>query len=75
MLEGSCKALDSDSTTDFGPDVKTPGLTEEPYTCERLTRIRGGYTQLTAAKPVLQFDFTNPEVQVVTARRYSYQLP
>ena len=38
-------------------------LTREPYSCERLTQIRGGYKALTAASPVLQFDFTNPEVE------------
>ena len=37
-------------------------FTRDPYTCERLTQIRGGYTPLTSAVPVLRFDFTNPEV-------------
>ena len=62
-LEGSCKALEgalrvADSRSPSGKE-----LTREPYTCERLTQIRGGYRALTTASPVLQFDFTNPEVE------------
>ena len=67
LLEGSCKALGGDdeaSSTAKRRVQSTSGkaLTKEPYTCERLTQIRGGYRALTAAFPVLHFDFTNPEV-------------
>lgn len=38
-------------------------FTKEPYTCERLTQIRGGYRPLTKSFVALHFDFCNPEVQ------------
>ena len=38
-------------------------LTREPYTCERLTQIRGGYRPLTKSFVALHLDFCNPEVQ------------
>ena len=60
-LEGSCKVLEGTS----GKSSSGKELTREPYTCERLTQIRGGYRALTAASPVLQFDFTNPEVHLL----------
>ena len=69
VLEGSCKTSDNGSRlTNFGPNrssFKTSSdkeLSREPYTCERLSQIRGGYRPLTADRPVLEFDFTNPEV-------------
>ena len=70
VLEGSCKALDGDSTSAAvgPPNVKSPELTRDPYTCERLTQIRGGYTRLTTTHPVLRFDFTNPEVWTVVTK-------
>lgn len=37
-------------------------LAKEPYTCERLCNIRGGYQQLTSAVIALKFDFLDPEV-------------
>lgn len=37
-------------------------LAREPYTCERLTQIRGGYRPLTRSCVALYFDFCNPEV-------------
>lgn len=76
VLEGSCRASESDSALTFGPSVsgkKTSshkGLSREPYTCERLTQIRGGYQRLSAAIPVLQFDFTNPEVRKLTLKEF-----
>lgn len=68
LLEGSCTTLESVCGRGSGPVVtstkKSSGkeLTREPYTCERLTQMRGGYTPLTTPTPVLQFDFTDPEV-------------
>ena len=44
------------------------GLAREPYTCERLNSISGGYRQLSGACPALTIDFTNPLV------RNTYQL-
>ena len=38
------------------------GLCREPYTCEKLNSIRGGYTALSQGCPALQFDFTDPQV-------------
>ena len=62
-LEGSCKM---ESNCGRGVTSAKPSsskeLTKDPYTCERLTQIRGGYTPLTSPVPVLQFDFTNSEV-------------
>ena len=59
-LEGSCK-MESSCGRGTKPSSGKE-LTRDPYTCERLTQIRGGYTPLTSPVPVLQFDFTNPEV-------------
>ena len=45
-----------------GEKERESGLTREPYTCERLSCISGGYQQLTDVHPALFIDFTNPEV-------------
>lgn len=61
-LEGSCKNRE-------GPqdDKMVSGVLErEPYSCERLSHIRGGFTALTLAQPVLCFDFTQPQVSSST---------
>ena len=71
LLEGSCKALEGDDgplSMASGKSSSGKELTREPYTCERLTQIRGGYRALTAASPVLQFDFTNPEVWLILSK-------
>lgn len=39
------------------------GLEKDPYTCERLSCISGGYSQLSRPQKVLSVDFTNPEVR------------
>ena len=71
LLEGSCKTSERDHELGLGPSVTSARassgkeLTREPYTCERLTHIRGGYRALTASSPALQFDFNDPEVQLV----------
>lgn len=38
----------------------------EPYTCERLNQVRGGFAQLSEAVAGLEFDFTNPEVDAAS---------
>lgn len=59
-LEGSCcKAKDG------------KGLERESYTCERLNHLRGGTRYLTSAQPVLQFDFSKPEVSNLSCQRQS----
>ena len=63
-LEGSCKAPEGALSIADGRSPSGKVLIREPYTCERLTQIRGGYRALTAASPMLQFDFTNPEVEL-----------
>ena len=45
-----------------GEKGRESGLTREPYTCERLSCISGGYQQLTDVHSALFIDFTNPEV-------------
>ncbi len=58
-LEGSCKAREACE----GVGGAAPGdLEREPYSCERLNHIRGGYTPLTIPQPVLSFDFSRPQV-------------
>lgn len=42
------------------------GLDREPYTCERLSTIRGGYRQLSSTFAALSIDFTNPLVSIYT---------
>ena len=68
-LEGSCKAAaEGEShlgTTPLAARVSGTTLTREPYTCERLARIRGGFRALTGSHRVLEFDFDNPEVRIV----------
>ncbi len=62
ILEGSCKAKERPLEDGCGPGHVMEWLEREVYTCERLSQIRGGSVSLTAALPVLQFDFNNPEV-------------
>ena len=76
-LEGSCKSDDSHmEQTEGAHRGKREGLTwrsrgekgrvsrlgKEPYTCERLSHIRGGYKSLSDSCTALQFDFTDPQV-------------
>ena len=64
ILEGSCKTAQGGyrlGATKPLSDVEEQ-LVREPYTCERLTQIRGGYRALTGSCVALQFDFCNPEV-------------
>ena len=66
QLEGSCKAAEGKSLSDtsfLSSNVGGPALTKEPYTCERLSQIRGGFRALTQSQQVLKFDFDNPEVR------------
>lgn len=66
-LEGSCKAREEGEGrggVGVGGGSVTGWLEREVYSCERLDHIRGGKTALTAALPVLHFDFTNPEVHI-----------
>ena len=58
-LEGSCKARDGGEGQE---GVVSAGLEKEPYSCERLNHIRGGFTPLTTPHPVLHFDFSQPQV-------------
>jgi type II protein arginine methyltransferase len=76
-LEGSCKASEGALSVANGRSPSGKELTREPYTCERLTQIRGDYRALTAASPVLQFDFTYPEVLKVEfiVRPFDYAIP
>ena len=65
QVEGSCKTSDSsyypaDATRREG--ATREGLVKEPYTCERLNSVPGGYQVLTDAVKALEFDFTNPQV-------------
>ena len=48
------------------------GLVKEPYTCERLNCVTGGYTQLSVVHTALSIDFTNPEVQYILHRFSHY---
>ncbi len=62
-LEGSCKrACECRVGSDGGRGGGGGGFTKDPYTCERLTQIRGGYRALTHSCVALQFDFNHPEV-------------
>ena len=66
QLEGSCKAAEGKSLSDtpsLSSSVGGAALTKEPYTCERLAQIRGGFRALTRGQQVLEFDFDNPEVR------------
>ena len=38
------------------------GLSKEPYTCERLSSINGGYSELSRVHKALSLDFSDPEV-------------
>lgn len=61
-FEGSCKA---GKGQEGGREGRiSEGLEREPYSCERLNHIRGGFTPLTVPQPILNFDFTNPEVNL-----------
>ena len=62
QFEGSCKI----SEGDYKLRQSKSELTVEPYTCERLRQIRGGYRPLTHSCAVLNFDFTNPEVMLIS---------
>ena len=74
ILEGSCTSEDNSygrgSAGQEAGQVKSGGerrrkkgrLCREPYTCERLSCIRGGYKGLTGSCAALQFDFTDPLV-------------
>ena len=79
-LEGSCKSDDSHLEQTRGVHrgkregltgksgrggERVSGLAREPYTCERLSHIRGGYKNLTDSCTALQFDFTDPLVGVI----------
>ena len=79
-LEGSCKSGDSHVEQTRGVHrekrggltrksgrerERVSGLDREPYTCERLSRIRGGYKSLTDSCAALQFDFTDPQVSML----------
>ena len=39
------------------------GLEREPYTCERLSTINGGYFELSRVYKALSLDFNHPEVK------------
>ena len=54
-LEGTCQASPTSA-------ARQKRLVREPYTCERLCQVRGGFTQLTEAVASMEFDFSNPEV-------------
>lgn len=67
-VEGSCKTSDDgyypaqdSSKKDLGE--RKDKLVKEPYTCERLMSVPGGYQLLTPVKAALTFDFTNPQVR------------
>ena len=47
------------------------GLSKEPYTCERLSSIDGGYSELSRVHRALSLDFSDPEVM----SDLTYQLP
>lgn len=67
-LEGSCKTAQGEYRLGAAKphlDMEEQ-LVREPYTCERLTQIRGGYRPLTGSYMALQFDFCNPEVRYGT---------
>ena len=65
-LEGSCKGQDDSSQEEEEGNQERKreraGLYPEPYTCERLSSVRGGYRELTGSCAALKFDFTNPQV-------------
>ena len=65
-VEGSDKTSDANGTTAALPlDAQHRGvfpLVHEPYTCERLAQVRGGYLALTGVHKILEFDFSDPEV-------------
>ena len=79
-LEGSCKSDDSHMEQTRGVHrekrggltresrrerERVSGLDREPYTCERLSCIRGGYKSLTDSCAALQFDFTDPQASML----------
>ncbi|KAL5493356.1 hypothetical protein EMCRGX_G014525 [Ephydatia muelleri] len=65
-VEGSDKTSDANGTTAALPlDAQHRGvfpLVHEPYTCERLAQVRGGYLALTGVHKILEFDFSDPEI-------------
>lgn len=66
VLEGSCRAVAGGNGTRGVRGEAAGGaraLGREPYTCERLSCIRGGYRPLTEPRVILQFDFGDPEVR------------
>lgn len=70
-LEGSCKGVcETEPAGQVGRGTsvmgRVSGLCREPYTCERLNCIRGGYRELTGSCAALKFDFTDPMVSVCT---------
>ena len=66
-LEGSCKAREGCVIGGCSQKPQGEWLERETYSCERLSHIKGGYAPLTPTLPVLQFDFTNPEVGVTAS--------
>ena len=62
-LEGSCRTVEGEYRVGRTPTTAASDqLAREPYTCERLTQIRGGYRALTPSCTALHFDFSNPKV-------------
>lgn len=67
-LEGSCHASSPGDRRQGGPCLSSNGdatihLTRDPYMCERLSRVKRGYRELTATTTALEFDFTHPQVR------------
>ena len=51
ILRGSCKLNESKDS-----------LIEEPYSCERLSLIKGSFKYLSTPQVALQFNFNDPQV-------------